>query len=137
MKKLSKSLALLGASASYLISTSSAFAQTTGSKIVNQKNFVGSNVKVQDVTQLITQWIFYLAIFLAVVYLMFGGIRWITSRGDKQGVEAARKHIISAVIGLVVVLGTFFILNIVFTILGTENPLNKGFEPPTLKNINR
>jgi hypothetical protein len=135
MKKLSKSLAFLGASASYLISTSVSFAQN--SKIVNQKNFVGSNVKVQDLTQLITQWIFYLAIFLAVVYLMFGGIRWITSRGDKQGVEAARKHIISAVIGLVVVLGTFFILNIVFTILGTENPLNKGFEPPTLKNINR
>lgn len=136
MKKLTKPISALSAGISYLLLTSTALAQN--SKLVNPKsNFVGSNVKVQDLTQLATQWIFYIAVFLAVVYLMFGGIRWITSRGDKQGVESARKHIISAVIGLAVVLGTFFILNLVFTLLGTDNPLNKGFEPPTLKNVNK
>lgn len=98
---------------------------------------IGANVKVQDFTQLIIQWISYGAIFLAFIYLMFGGIRWITSRGDKQAVESARKHIVSAIIGLVVVLGAYFILNMVFNVLGTDNPLKKGFEPPTLKNINQ
>ena len=76
------------------------------------------------------------AIFLAVVYLIYGGIRWITSRGDKVGVESARKHIVAAIIGLVVVLGTFFVINVLFSILGTSNPLREGFTLPTLENPN-
>jgi hypothetical protein len=61
---------------------------------------------------------------------MFGGIKWITSRGDKVAVESARRHIVAAVIGLVVVVSAFFILQVVFRILGVQNPLNN--ELPTL-----
>lgn len=97
---------------------------------------VATGIQLQSIPQLVIQYTSYLALILAVLYLMFGGIKLITSRGDKQAVESARKHITYAVIGLVVVLGTFFILNILFNILGTQNPLNTNFTPPTLRNIN-
>ena len=29
---------------------------------------------------------------MAIIYLMFGGVKWITSRGDKVGVAEARKQ---------------------------------------------
>lgn len=72
----------------------------------------------------------YIAGALAIGYLMYGGIKWITSRGDKVAVESARRHIVAAVIGLVVVISAFFILQVVFRILGVQNPLNNGL--PTL-----
>lgn len=94
---------------------------------------IPTNVSATNVPQLVINLIFGTAIFLAIVYLMFGGVRWITSRGDKLGVAEARKHIIAALVGLVVVVGTFFIINLVFTLLGSDkNPLKGGFNLPTL-----
>lgn len=125
----------------YLFSHSVAFAQTTsiGKKPLLEapSGSVGSNIKVESIPQLIVNWTFTIAIFLAVVYLMFGGIKLITSRGDKQAVESARKHITYAVVGLVVVAGTFFLLSVLFNVLGADNPLKRGFELPTLKNIKK
>lgn len=93
-----------------------------------------TKVKVESVPQLVITVIFSLAIFLAVVYLMYGGIKWMTSRGDKTAVESARKHIMSAIIGLIVVAGTFFILQVIFNLLGAKNPLAEGFKLPSLLN---
>lgn len=75
----------------------------------------------------------YVAGALAIGYLMYGGIKWITSRGDKVAVESARRHIVAAVIGLVVVISAFFILQVVFRILGVQNPLDNGL--PTLNTV--
>lgn len=49
------------------------------------------------------QILFIVAGLVAFVYLLLGGIKWITSGGDKGQVEAARNQIIQALIGLVVV----------------------------------
>lgn len=56
---------------------------------------------------------FIAAVIIALGFLILGGIKWITSGGDKTGVEAARNQIIAAVIGLIVVFLSFFILNLV------------------------
>lgn len=57
------------------------------------------------------QFIFIIAVLLALGFLVFGGIKWITSGGDKGGVEAARGMIIAAIIGLVIVVLAYFIIN--------------------------
>jgi len=44
--------------------------------------------------------------------LIFGGFKWLTSGGDKGAVQAAREHIIAAIIGLVIIFLSYFILNI-------------------------
>lgn len=124
MKRL---LPLTASSLAYFLTASTVFAQSL-------KPPGGSipEVSADSIPQFVINWIFYIGIVLAVAYLMYGGIRWITSGGDKTKVESARKHIISAVIGLVVVVGTFTILNLLFSFLGADNPLKDGFKPPTL-----
>ena len=47
---------------------------------------------------------------VAFVYLLLGGIKWITSGGDKGQVEAARNQIIQALIGLIVVFAAWGII---------------------------
>lgn len=130
---MAKKLSVLISTLSYLIAAPFVYAQEL---LKVPPGAVGTDVDVKNVPQLIVSLLFGLAIFLAVVYLLYGGIKWITSRGDKLAVEAARKHIIAAIIGLVVVTGTFFILNLLFNILGVDNPLKQGFTLPTLKNPN-
>jgi threonine/homoserine/homoserine lactone efflux protein len=59
-----------------------------------------------------------LAVVIALLYLLYGGIKWITSRGEKTEVEAARNHIIAAIIGLIVVFLAVFIVTIVLSAFG-------------------
>lgn len=61
---------------------------------------------------------------LAFAYLIIGGIQWITSGGDKAGLEAARNKIVHAIVGLIVVFAAWAITILLqqflgFSILGT------------------
>lgn len=58
------------------------------------------------------------AVVIAVFFLIWGGIKWITSGGDKQGVESARNHIIAAIVGLIVAFLAFLIINIIGGLFG-------------------
>jgi len=48
----------------------------------------------------------------AFVYLLWGGLQWVSSGGDKEGIEKARKKILNALIGLVVVFSSYTLLYI-------------------------
>ena len=61
---------------------------------------------------------FFIAVLVALFYLIWGGIKWILSGGDKGAVETARGTIIAAVIGLIVTFAAYFILNLVLTFFG-------------------
>ncbi len=62
--------------------------------------------------------IIVIAIIIALLYLLYGGIKWITSRGEKDQVEAARNHIVAAVVGLIVVFLAIFIITLVLGAFG-------------------
>ena len=117
-----------------LVTFSPVYAQEGGLKAPGGS--INTELKIETIPQVIVNYMFIIAAFLAVAYLMFGGIKWITSRGDKIAVESARKHIVAAVIGLVIVAGSFFALNVVFTLLGADNPLKDGFKFQTLDEVN-
>lgn len=61
---------------------------------------------------------FIIAILIALAFLIFGGIKWITSGGDKAGVEEARNMIVAALVGLVVTFLSYFIINILLQFFG-------------------
>lgn len=63
---------------------------------------------------------FVLAVVIALGFLVYGGIKWILSGGDKAAVESARNTIVAAVVGLVIVFLSYFILNIVLGIFGLQ-----------------
>jgi Type IV secretion system pilin len=50
---------------------------------------------------------------LSLIYLIIGGIMWINSGGDKSKVAAARNRITYAIIGLLVALLAYFIVNVI------------------------
>ena len=63
---------------------------------------------------------FVIAVVIALAFLIFGGIKWILSGGDKTGVEAARNTIVAAIVGLIVVFLSYFILNFILSIFGIK-----------------
>lgn len=56
------------------------------------------------------------AALISLFFLIFGGIKWITSGGDKSKVESARNTIIASIIGLIIALLAFFIITVVLGI---------------------
>lgn len=109
-----KTLGFLSSGISYLLFTGSVFAQA-----INIQPPVGSaqNVRVENIPQFIVSILFVIGIVVAIAFLIYGGIRWILSGGDKTAVENARNHIVAALVGLVIVIAAFFILSTVVTII--------------------
>ncbi|MCL4354892.1 hypothetical protein M1349_05525 [Patescibacteria group bacterium] len=62
--------------------------------------------------------IFVIAAIISLFYLIYGAVKWIISEGDKQKVADARNHIIAALVGLVIVFLSYFIMSIILGIFG-------------------
>ena len=60
------------------------------------------------------------AVLLTLVFLLVGGLKWIMSQGDKKQLEGAQKTIQYAIIGLVVILLSFFIINFIGLLFGVN-----------------
>lgn len=127
-----KYLAAASTATFYLATVASVYAQGNLDVKLDSPIEGAGNIQLNNIPAFIVNGLFYVGIFLAIVYLLFGGIKWMTSGGDKAKVDSARKHIISAIVGLVVVVGTFAILRILGTILGVN--ISTDFCIPNLAN---
>ncbi len=54
-----------------------------------------------------------LGVLIAIIVIMFGGLRWMTSFGNSKSVSDAKKSIGNAVGGLVLLLGVFSIITVI------------------------
>ena len=70
---------------------------------------------------------------LAFLYLIIGGIRWITSGGDKAGMEAARNQITAAIVGLIIVAAAWAIMLLIGQFVGVDILSGSGVKIPTIK----
>lgn len=100
------------------------FAQTTNVKVCPEGTFAAlCNIKANDFGKYIGNvfsLLLAIAVLIAVFFLIWGGIKWILSGGDKGGVEAARNTIIASIIGLVVTFLAFFIVTVVGQFFGID-----------------
>lgn len=71
-------------------------------------------------------------VMIALIVVVISGIQMITSQGDSFKLASAKKRLMFGVLGLVIVLGAFFIIRIVFTIL--KLPQDYLFNPSSLLN---
>lgn len=91
---------------------------------VNILNNVGDQYKAfgnLSLGALIGGFITVIMIVAAVVFffmLVIGGLRWITSGGDKGQTEGARNQITAALVGLIIVFGAFAIASLVDSLFG-------------------
>jgi len=79
------------------------------------------NVRIDQIGTLISAIVsalLVIAALLAFLYLVLGGIQWITSGGDKSGMEAARNKITQAIVGLVIVAAAYAIMILISNFLG-------------------
>lgn len=67
--------------------------------------------------------IIIVALIITFFFLIIGGIKWITSGGDKGQVEEARNQITNALIGLAIVVGAWAIMKMIGFFFGID-PFN-------------
>ena len=103
-----------------------AFAQMTGGTVDPCSGATGigaalcslSTTGIGITVQRIVVFIVVIAVIVALLYLIYGGIKWITSGGDKEKVESARNHITAAIVGLIIVFLAIFIVAVVLALFG-------------------
>jgi len=92
---------------------------------INLRPGKGFSVPLETLTfgQVVGAAIVLILIIAAIVFffvLIIGGVRWITSGGDKTATEGARNQITSALIGLVIVFAAWAILQLVQIFFGID-----------------
>ncbi len=88
----------------------------------------------QDLSALLGSLINFMIIItgiVALVYMLWGALSWVTSGGDKEKLQKAQSRIRSAVIGIVMAVVVLVIFNAIFSLVfpnsGVITPSNGGF----------
>lgn len=92
-----------------------------------------NEVKITEIGPLIRSGV-SLAIIVAAIltfaYLIWGGIEWIASGGDKAKYEEARNRITAALIGLAIVALAWLLIKVVAYFFGLPDPFGGTFIIP-------
>ena len=117
-----KVLTITATIVSYFAFATSAFAQTSVNPCANVNQFSGlCNLNANNLGGIVgaaVTFILIIAVLIALFFLIWGGISWITSGGDKAKVESARGRIIASIVGLVIAFLAFFILSLALSFFG-------------------
>ncbi len=118
MNKFKKIINSTGALATMLMGSATLVAAQT---IDPPAAFFGN---VGDLINSVLTFVVAIAALLVFLYLIWGGIDWITSGGDKGKTEAARNKITAAVVGLIILAAAYAILTIALGFLAGGSDLN-------------
>lgn len=104
-------------------------------KITPPVEGLGGSNPAQDLSTLMAGLINFFLVtvgILALVYMMWGAVSWVTSGGDKDKLQKAQARIRSAVIGIFMAIVVLVLFNAVFSIAfpntGIITPSNGGFK---------
>jgi hypothetical protein len=101
-----------------LTGTVLAATNTTAQRIYLPFNDLG------DVFGFLVNVVLGVGIAVTIIFLILGGIQYITARGDQKAAGAARESLTNAVIGFIVVIGAFTIRLILLNVIGGANESN-------------
>ena len=105
------SLALLAGAAPVLANGVESFEiQSSGLGVTDFGNLISAGVQVAIIV----------AAILTFAYLIWGGIQWITSGGDKAAYEAARGRITAALVGLAIVAAAWALMQLIGFFFGVD-----------------
>lgn len=92
-----------------------------------------SGMQITDIGKLISNVIavaFLLAGVMTFAFLIWGGIDWLTSGGDKTKTEAARNRITAALVGLAIVAASYAIMKLISYFFGVGDFLGGNITIP-------
>ena len=73
----------------------------------------GGTLSLNNILQFLSETAFFVAILIGVGMVIWGGIKWVMSEGDKQKIEATKAHLQYAIIGFSIIAFSFLIVNII------------------------
>lgn len=100
--------------------------------IINGKNITvpngipngGFDTSGMNIINLAMTMLFVLAEIAALVFVVYAGIQWAMSGGDKQKIQSARNRLMYSIIGLIVITLSLFIVHAIIDLL--FNPGSPG-----------
>lgn len=100
----------------------SLFQQVLGSRNrVRPEQVPGTPNTVASVLEAVANTIFIFGGAVAVLFLILGGYRYITSQGNQDLAESAKKTVLYAVVGLIVVFSSALIFNLIAETINTPD----------------
>ncbi len=125
MKKFKKAVfASVGSLTTTILAASPVLAQA-GDVVVPDSGYASN---IGNLISALLNLVMVIAAILVFLYLIWGGIEWITSGGDKSKTEGARNKITAAVIGLIVLAASYAILQLALHFLGFSGGIDEVFE---------
>jgi hypothetical protein len=82
--------------------------------------FSGEQGTIGSIVSEFIKYLFPLAGILLLLYLIFGGFSLMTSGGDPKAVQSAKSKITNALVGFIIVFVSYWIVQILGTVLGIE-----------------
>lgn len=79
-----------------------------------------ANITLPGIVSTVIKLILVVAALIAFIFLVIGGIKWITSGGDKEQTAKAQGTITAALIGLVIVFAAWAIIRLLEAFFGIE-----------------
>lgn len=123
-----KQLATLASTGTALLLTARAHARNLSILPEDSDIRAGGDLEISDLIARGINGAILLAALAVLLYLILGGFQWLTSGGDKGKTEGARNKITSALIGLLIVVASWAIYQLVLRIFGINvNELAEGF----------
>ena len=83
-----------------------------GAKLVDGGS--GSNQNLPDIITTIINVMLFIAAALAVIMIIYGGIRYITAHGDEKQVKVAKDTIVYSVTGLIIAILAYALVTFIF-----------------------
>jgi hypothetical protein len=84
----------------------------------SQANGTASNLFAQGgVFQVVANTLIFLVGAIAVIFLIIGGLRYVISQGEQKNIEAAKNTILYAIVGIVVAVISFALVQFVISAL--------------------
>ncbi len=94
---------------------------------------VPQGITIGNVISAVVGILLVVAAIAAFLFLILGGLQWITSGGDKAGMEAARNKITAAIVGLIIVAAAWALMLLLGEFTGIRL-LQGGLTIPTIEN---
>lgn len=112
MKKLSNKFGLAVSSIAAALPAITHAEPPTGISPVDSS---AGDIRVQDLLVKVINWILLFAAAVAVLFLVIGGLQYVTSAGNKERIDKAKQTILYAVIGIIVIALSFAIVTFIST----------------------
>lgn len=88
-----------------------------GEEVYNQNAYTNARAQLYSQVGSVIKTVLSLVGLLAVILIIYGGFLWMTSAGNDDQINTARKTIIAAIIGLIIIISSWAITTLVINIL--------------------